>query len=601
MKRSETPSSPPPRSSASKSHEGLRAPREELDPDTRKRLTQRRHVARELLDTEAAYYQDIKVVEDIYKGTSHSVADVTDDDRKVLFGNCEDIVSFSMKFTDSLKPAMASIYKLPKSQRWDSKRGSFSTPAGTPVDQPNGGMGPVSDLNDRRTFIGSVFLEHMADMERVYSYYAQNHGAANTRLIELQQRPHVRQWLTECNNYAGDITSAWSLDALIVKPTQRLLKYSMLIEGLIKTTPEDHPDRETLVAANAEMLALCARVNESKGQQELVEKVAGRGRKASDSKSLAAPFSKAFGRKLKQQIGLSETSVEDPDYDAISQKFGGHFFQLQIVMRDVEKYVDDVQAWMDQNILLATELDGWLDISQGSAPELESKWRKYAVTIRQVMQVCLTEHKAEVRQNVVQPIMTLWKYHERPQKLMNKRKKRLPEYSKYRNAKDCGAKPDKKTEEVALEFEAINASLKEDLPKLYAKTKTLIDACHKNLVWSQFTWYSSCYQKLQTVIDDVQSERTLKGGLDDVVSTFESDYRSVEAELERIETVMRNLKEMATFSPAATYSTDDFSMKRPSTFGSSKRTQSINSDQSVVIINTPDPSQRTSASFPALP
>ena len=93
------------------------APKSSPSPEQR-RLKKRKHVIKELVDTEHTFGRDMTVVVDIYKGTSSSCLDLSAEDVKTLFGNSDQIVKFSMDFQDALKQASKSVYVLPKSQRW---------------------------------------------------------------------------------------------------------------------------------------------------------------------------------------------------------------------------------------------------------------------------------------------------------------------------------------------------------------------------------------------------------------------------------------------------------------------------------------------------
>ena len=378
----------------------------EEDTTETKRLKKRRHLVKELVDTESTFLQDMMVVEDIYKATSTSIDSIREDDRKVLFGNCAEIVEFSKDFLAALKPAAASIYTLQKSNRWNFKRGSFSTSHSTATDQSTTtGTEPPKEEQDRKTSIGAAFGRNMARMEKVYGEYLKNHDAANQRLSALQDKPKVKVWLAECHNYAGDITQAWNLDSLLVKPTQRVLKYPLLISSLLENTPEDHPDYAALDSAHKELRAMSVRINESKKRAELLDQVVNRKRKESDGR-LPAGLTKAFGRrteKFKQQVGLSD-SVDDQEYDAVAQKFGGHFFQLQIVMRDVEKYMDDVQSYIDQCNNQVAGLIEYLDVGQTPSLEIECQWRKYGQIMQELTAVALPEHVRFFHSTICLPV-----------------------------------------------------------------------------------------------------------------------------------------------------------------------------------------------------
>lgn len=359
-----------------------------------KRLKKRRHVIKELVDTEYSFGRDMKVVDDIYKGTSSSCLDLSPEDVKILFGNSDQIVQFSMTFQDSLKEAARSVYVMPKSQRWTSKRSTrnnHTNASKTDADAASG-AGEVSDMEkDRATFIGQAFLAHIAPMERVYADYLKNHDAANKKLQVLQRNPKVAIWLKECREWASDLTTAWDLDSLLVKPVQRILKYPLLLSEILDSTPSDHPDRPYLVNALEEVTNISVRINEMKKRADLVGQVVGRKRKESD---VRAGLSKAFGRrteKLRQQVGLSDM-FEDKQYDALSQRFGDSFFQLQVVMRDVEMYTREVQSSIERFSEFVAAIEGFVDMAQSGYLDVESRWRGLKMAVRDIMATALPEH-----------------------------------------------------------------------------------------------------------------------------------------------------------------------------------------------------------------
>lgn len=361
-------------------------------PD-QKRLIRRRHIIKELVDTEHSFGQDMKVVDDIYKGTSNVII-ISAEDVKTLFSNSDQIVAFSTNFLDALKQAAKGVYVLPKSKRWRSNRTSNATSYSCNTDDQSSMSGGelTDEEKDRKTFVGEAFGLHMANMEKVYGDYLKNHDAANQKLQALQKNQKVQIWLKECRAYAHDLTSAWDLDSLLVKPVQRILKYPLLLDQLLEVTPENHPDYVKLDVAAREMKGISMRINEMKKRADLMEQVANnRKRKESD---VRIGLSKAFGRrteKLRQQVGLSDL-VEDRGYAAVSEKFGSHFFQLQVVMRDVEMYTNDVQHFMTRFTDFILAMEAHIDVGQTSYPEVESKWRKFRMSTREMSMTALTDH-----------------------------------------------------------------------------------------------------------------------------------------------------------------------------------------------------------------
>lgn len=358
-----------------------------------RRLKKRRHVIKELIDTEYTFCRDMKVVDDIYKGTSSSCLDLSTDDVKILFGNSDQVVQFSTAFQDTLKRSAKSVYVMPKSQRWSSKRVRNRQLNGSSEEQSFMPGTEASDLEkDQATFVGQAFMAHMAQMEKVYADYLKNHDAANKKLQILQKNPKVTIWLQECRDWASDLTSAWDLDSLLVKPVQRILKYPLLLSELLDSTPAEHPDHASLVNALEEVTNISVRINEMKKRADLVGQVVGRKRNQSD---VRAGLSKAFGRrsdKLRQQVGNVADMFEDKEYNSLSQRFGDSYFQMQVVMRDVESYTQEAQGSMNRFNEFVLAIESYVDVAQSSWPDLEQRWRQLKTVLHDIMTVALPEH-----------------------------------------------------------------------------------------------------------------------------------------------------------------------------------------------------------------
>ncbi|KAN0070008.1 hypothetical protein V8E54_011589 [Elaphomyces granulatus] len=545
-----------------------------------RRLKKRRNVIKELVDTEYTYGRDLKVVEDIYKGTSSSCLDLSADDVKTLFGNSDQVVQFSMTFQDGLKKAAKSVYVMPKSQRWSSKRGSRATQGSTLVDDQSPEADPETSDSDKdsRTFIGQAFVEKMAQMEKVYTDYLKNHDVANKKLVTLQRNPKVAIWLKECREWASDLTQAWNLDSLLVKPVQRILKYPLLLNELLQATPVDHPDYAAIANAHEGVTNISVRINELKKRADVVgQVVSSRKRKESD---VRAGLSKALGRrteKLKQHVGLSEI-FEDKEYDVLSQRFGDSFCQLQVVMRDVEMYVREVHSEMDHFHDCITAIEGCIDVAQSHYTEIESKWRRFRMSVREVMTVALPEHVAAVRKDVIEPMVTLLKLHDGPQKVMQKRNKRLIDYARFKSIKDRNDKPDKKTVEQGEQFVALNDALKDELPKLFSLTAKLMEACLNNFVKIQMAWLRILRTKLGSLFDRLPEE------ISGIISDWAADFSFSEAQVLSLGicngSILAESINLVNFNTPST-GPEVASPRRPSTVNSSSNhTASFNAEAS---------------------
>src|SRR5881394_250207 len=99
---------------------------------------------------------------------------------------------------------------------------------------------------------------------------------------------------------------------------------------------------------------------------------------------------------------------------------------------------------------------------------------------------------------------TLLKLHDGPQKIMGKRNKRVIDYARYKSVKDKGEKPDKRTQEQAEQFIALNDTLKDELPKLFSLTAKLVGVCLENFIEIQKQWQIIWQEKLKSILDEHQ-------------------------------------------------------------------------------------------------
>ncbi|KAF2212846.1 hypothetical protein CERZMDRAFT_40868, partial [Cercospora zeae-maydis SCOH1-5] len=539
-----------------------------------KRLLRRRHIIKELLDTENSYHQDLKIIEDIYKATCTPEL-VQPEDKKVLFGNCDEVEKFALHFYDEMRKAVSQVYTPPKQHRWMNKRGSFSTTQsdGTTSTFPD----TMDNARDQTTTIGRTFLMNIPQMENVYGTYLKNHDAANQRLSAIQSTTTVKCWLDECHANASDITSAWDLDSLLVKPTQRVAKYPMLLQQLLEVTPPDHPDHGDLKSAVKDSIAMLTRINDAKKRADLVDQIINPGKRKDTD--LRSGLAKAFGRrteKLKERVGIAE-AFQDPAFDDLAHKFGGHFIRLQICMRDVQDYMHRTDKAIELINNYANALELFTDVSPSTLPEIESKYRKYGQVIRDLTLIAFGEHKADVQKRVLAPMIQCIKLHEGPQNAINKRKKKIVDYAKCKSEERRGQKPDKKTVEASELYVALNEQLKIDLPKLYTLTAQLVQNCLNCFIDIQLKWQGTWERKLKPLLE----ASDIPSSIQQIEPAFQPDFVEIEKRCNKLSICNGTLKvEAASFlsTPTLMETSESTSKRRPSTVDSSNRTLSVGSE-----------------------
>eukprot|EP00039_Didymoeca_costata_P029829 m.26570 g.26570 ORF g.26570 m.26570 type:complete len:1345 (-) comp7810_c0_seq1:2-4036(-) len=116
----------------------------------------------------------------------------------------------------------------------------------------------------------SCFLEH-PEVFSVYSVYCNNHDRGNRALdLVLSENEQVWQFFEASRMMLVD---QLSVAALMIKPVQRVCQYPLMLQELLKATPEGHPDYQNVEKACDMMKEVALTINEDKRLKEQVKNI----------------------------------------------------------------------------------------------------------------------------------------------------------------------------------------------------------------------------------------------------------------------------------------------------------------------------------------
>ncbi|KAI8632297.1 hypothetical protein F5Y19DRAFT_462787 [Xylariaceae sp. FL1651] len=563
----------------------------DLSAKERKRLFTRLETVKELIDTETFFIRDMNIVEEIYKGTAEACPKLDDKTIKLIFRNTDQIIKFHSSFLVELKEGVSSIYT-PRIHRHVPKDTSNASDRAPSLSGASiAASGQLNDDKDRETSLGPIFTRNMEKMKGIHETFLKNSDHAAKRLIQIQEDPTVQVWLNECNEVARELTRAWNLDSLLIKPMQRITKYPNLLIQLLHETPSDHPDRPFLEAAKMALENAIEEINKTKKNFELVGQIVGRKRKESDVK---AGFARAFGKRVDKLQPTSNRPPEDAEYLKLHEKFGDDYLRLQVVLRDVEYYTRQVTDYVHEFLQYLSSMELVMRLQPSPHPEIESKWVRFNVSMRDIEKVALEQHLSHVRKQVIEPFELVIKSYSNPSLAMKKRSKRRVDYEKYIQLQKGGKKIDKQLSELVEQYEALNEALKKELPKLSALTEKVGNICLGNFVNIQAQWFAIWKEKVKVVLGDNNVPEP-----SDIISTFFRDYRFQEEQINAIGIVNPASKGR----PSHSTSVDEASSRlrlRPAELSPRHRGLSLNSDLAPSL-PTPDFMKRHSGQFTASP
>ncbi|KAJ3255859.1 Protein T2 [Boothiomyces macroporosus] len=126
----------------------------------------------------------------------------------------------------------------------------------------------VNSWSTTETLIGSLFIKHVQELEKLYSRFIDNYSASQRAIKGLEKdNNEYNQFILEASKSKVD-TNRQSLKDSLVFPVQRTTRYHLYLKELVAKTPKDHPDMSNLETAFESVLGLANSVNDKKRKEE---------------------------------------------------------------------------------------------------------------------------------------------------------------------------------------------------------------------------------------------------------------------------------------------------------------------------------------------
>ncbi|KAI8319398.1 hypothetical protein GQ54DRAFT_299373 [Martensiomyces pterosporus] len=204
-------------------------------------LCQRANVAAEILDTERTYVEGLGLIEKIFISPLLASAQqhnpiLSRKEVRQLFANFPDIISLSRELLSQLEERLGSGAD---DAPWDPATGR----------------------------IGDIFLR-IAPFFKMYSLYLRNFRSALSDISRwLSTNPDFASFIQRANS--SPECKGLSFQSYLLLPVQRIPRYKLLLEDLLKHTPAGHVDRQNISDALRTIEDVAAFVNENVQEHEM--------------------------------------------------------------------------------------------------------------------------------------------------------------------------------------------------------------------------------------------------------------------------------------------------------------------------------------------
>jgi len=193
----------------------------------RRDIAYREKVAQEIYKTEDDYVKSLSICISGYLEPLIKSNLITKDQQKLIFSDIQIIYAFGKRLLDLLKP---------RTEKWFIYQK-----------------------------LGDIFFL-ISDFLKVYTSYVQNYNSSLETLEELKKKEKFLNLLNECRE--APAVKNFDITAFLIMPVQRVPRYYLLLQDLVKHTWLDHPDYEPLKKAAEKMKDIAAYLNEKKREGE---------------------------------------------------------------------------------------------------------------------------------------------------------------------------------------------------------------------------------------------------------------------------------------------------------------------------------------------
>ena len=198
----------------------------------------------ELVITERDFCRDLKLTWQAFGLDTPDMLEQRSVDVPALFGNLGDVIETSASFLEALQKETVSANEDPDVRR-----------------------------------IGRCFLQNSEAMKVIYTEYCVNHEKAEQLLERYDSTPEISKLLQRGIETIQTQVACFNMGSILIKPVQRILKYPLILNELIKCTEAGHADKQDLIQARIIMSDVATSINESKRRKDIVDKYRSEGEK----------------------------------------------------------------------------------------------------------------------------------------------------------------------------------------------------------------------------------------------------------------------------------------------------------------------------------
>ncbi|XP_064474860.1 dynamin-binding protein-like isoform X2 [Ornithodoros turicata] len=204
---------------------------EQVCLECEKNRTERREIITEIVQTEAKYGDDLRIVKEELYRPIETAGLLSKAQLAEVFLNLDELIAINEEFTGNLQNALDAA-----TQRGDQDYNTVP--------------------------IGQLFLNSMASFLKAFEIYCAGQAAASVCLSAHEKDKELLRIFLRVSQMENALLRRMNLAAFLMVPVQRVTKYPLLLSRLHKVTPLGHMDRDALREAQLKVENHLDRINQ---------------------------------------------------------------------------------------------------------------------------------------------------------------------------------------------------------------------------------------------------------------------------------------------------------------------------------------------------
>ena len=364
-------------------------------------------------------------------------------------------------------------------------------------------------------------------------------------LNSLPKTPALSSYLTEAQHHATTVTHAWDLPSLLIKPVQRLLKYSLLLKTIIEQTPDYHGDKKSLKEALEKMEELAQAVNESRRRMEIVKGVL-----TNRTDSLKPTLQKKLSLGKATHVGVARMksiNLRMPRPKEVNNVETARITELEDRLRGCESFVRSfamhVASWAHGTQTAQEHLRRWAEDfgkTIGIDPEHPSEAFDAFMDLidSKLLPIC-REMNQGIQSKLLPELARLLDSTKAPLRLVATMHMLEPMHNAYLNIDQARNRRPVALAESSQNYLALKAQLSMELPRYLTLFENGVLICLQSFVNCQAEFWSAMREQWSSLWDCLRMEGETNAGCEETLTLWWNRYSEVEEKLSKLNIIKR--------------------------------------------------------------